>query len=337
MQTKWKVLPLVLVLALSVSTLAACGGGENPSGQNDGSGQTQTDETNGYGYLCIEDQTVCINTDRNYTFAEITPVFTVPDKAEDLTYTYDTEEIKIENDIITPLKREDTIVNVRAESEHFSTIFRVTVDYIPLTGLEADPWYDVSDFTTKISANASRCAAATSDTTVFLGDSFMDDAFIGDYMDTYAADKDVLNAGISSTTSYHWEAMYSDVIGETAPKNIVIHLGTNNFYDIRDSVEQTEASLIRLFEYLHTSYPETNIYWFNITQRQDTSYATQVTQTNAYLANWCAQYEWITCVNTSSKVDFSMLKDGVHPLTEYYSVFTYALVNAGCEIEAKEA
>lgn len=335
MRIKWKVLPLALVLALSVGMFAACGG--NQSEQSGGSGQPQTDETNGYGYLCIEDLTVYINTDRAYTFAEITPVFTVPDKAEELTYTYDAEEIKIENDIVTPLKREDATVNVRAESEHFSTTFRVTVDYIPLTGLEADPWYAVTDFTTKIATNATRCAAATSDTTIFLGDSFMDDAFIGEYMSSYAADKDVLNAGISSTNSYHWEAMYSDIIGETSPKNIVIHLGTNNFYDIRASVEQTEESLIRLFKYLHTSYPTTNIYWFNITQRQDTAYSAQVTQTNADLANWCAQYDWITCVNTSPKISTSMLSDGVHPLTEYYSIFTDTLVNAGCEIAAKDA
>ena len=335
MQTKWKVLPLAFVLALSVGMFAACG--ENQSEQSDGSGQPQTDETNGYGYLCIEDQTVYINTDRNCTFAEITPIFTVPDKAEELTYTYDTDEINIENNIVTPLKREDATVNVRAESEHFSTTFRVTVDYIPLTGLEADPWYAVTDFTTKIATNATRCAAATSDATIFLGDSFMDDAFIGEYMSTYAADKNVLNAGISSTTSYHWEAMYSDIIGETSPKNIVIHLGTNNFYNIRASVKQTKESLIRLFKYLHTSYPTTNIYWFNITQRQDTAYSAQVTQTNIDLANWCAQYDWITCVNTSPKISTSMLRDGVHPLTEYYSVFTDTLVNAGCEIVAKEA
>ena len=335
MQTKWKVLPLAFVLALSVGMFAACG--ENQSEQSDGSGQPQTDETNGYGYLCIEDQTVYINTDRNCTFAEITPIFTVPDKAEELTYTYDTDEINIENNIVTPLKREDATVNVRAESEHFSTTFRVTVDYIPLTGLEEDPWYAVTDFTTKIATNATRCAAATSDATIFLGDSFMDDAFIGEYMSTYAADKNVLNAGISSTTSYHWEAMYSDIIGETSPKNIVIHLGTNNFYDIRASVKQTKESLIRLFKYLHTSYPTTNIYWFNITQRQDTAYSAQVTQTNADFANWCAQYDWITCVNTSPKISTSMLSDGVHPLTEYYSIFTDTLVNAGCEIAAKDA
>ena len=190
MRIKWKVLPLALVLALSVGMFAACGG--NQSEQSDGSGQPQTDETNGYGYLCIEDLTVYINTDRAYTFAEITPVFTVPDKAEELTYTYDAEEIKIENDIVTPLKREDATVNVRAESEHFSTTFRVTVDYIPLTGSDADPWYDISEFTTKISANATRCSAVTDDTTIFLGDSFMDDAYIGEYMSSYAADKDVL-------------------------------------------------------------------------------------------------------------------------------------------------
>ena len=187
-----------------------------------------------------------------------------------------------------------------------------------------------------IASGAAKCADLTENSTLFIGDSFMDDYFIGDYMATYAADKDVLNAGISSTTSYHWEAVFSDIIGSTAPGNIVLHVGTNNFYDAHDGVEFTEASLTRLLTYLHTSYPSSKIWWFNITQRADTSYASQVTETNAYMAEWCSQYDWVTCVDTCSKIDASMLRDdGVHPKTETYSVFTDALVAAGCEIAPK--
>lgn len=291
---------------------------------------------NTYGTLTIEDVTVYIDSDRHYTFAEIEPVFSDPSKAEALTYTYDTEAISIDEEgIVIPLKRESQEVNVRAESEHFNVIFQVVVESIGLSA-SANPLYDVSRFTSNITANAAKCAASlTENTTLFIGDSFMDDYFIGEYMQTYAADKDVLNAGISSTTSYHWEAIYDEIIGETAPKNIVIHVGTNNFYDEGDGAEFTEQSLTRFLMYLHTSYPSSSIWWFNITQRTDTRYASQVTETNAYMKDWCEQYDWVTCVDTCSRINGDMLSDGIHPKTENYKIFTDALVEAGCEIAAK--
>lgn len=283
-----------------------------------------------FGTLTVADQKVYITADKACTFAEINPVFSKPDKAEQLTYTYDTSAIKIDNGIVTPLKRIDADVNVRAKSEHFNVVFKVEIEYLKFEG----NLYDVSKF--PVSVRADKCKAVTEETTLFIGDSFMDDGFIGDYMKTYAADKVVLNAGISSTTSYHWETSYKTIIGSVAPKNIVLHIGTNNFYDAHDMVEYTEDSLQRLFMFIHSSYPTTKIYWFNITQRTNTAYYSQVNETNRSIADWCEKYDWITCVDTCSKVSGNMLKeDGVHPKTESYKVFTDALVNAGCQIISK--
>lgn len=327
MKLKWKALLTACIAAISLSMFVGCGDqGEKEGGENN-------PPENSYGELCIEDVKVYINGERNTTFAEITPVFTVPDKAEPLTYTYDTSVINIDGNVVTAIKRTDETVNVRAKSEHFNTVFKVEVEYIRFSGVEASSLYDTSSY--PVAQRAETCKAVTSDTTLFIGDSFMDSAFIGEYMDAYSAGKDVLNAGMSSTTTYHWEAAYSQIIGSVAPKNIVLHIGTNNFYDVGDLTEDTEESLKRLFMFMHGSYPESNIYWFNITQRTDTRYAQQVTQTNTDIANWCAKYNWITCVDTCSKVSATMLKDGVHPKTEYYSVFTDALVAAGCEIAVK--
>lgn len=327
-----KIVLTAAIAALSIAMLVACNGG---GGGNGGVGGDE-DKTGGYGNLCIEDVTVYINGNGNKTFAEITPVFTVPEKAEELAYTYDATQIKIENNIVTPLKRNDQTVNVRAKSEHFNVVFKVEVEYIRFTGAEASTLYDVSRFSGGISNGANKCKTATSDTTLFIGDSFTDDHFIGEYMSGYSSDKHAMNAGISSTTSYHWEACYSSVIGTATPKNIAMHVGTNNFYDAHDSVEDTVNSLKRLFMFMHDSYPTTNIYWFDITQRADTSFASQVTETNRELANWCAKYDWITCVDTCSKITVGMLRDdGVHPKTESYKVFTDALSEAGCVIVNK--
>lgn len=292
---------------------------------------------NDYGELCIEDLKVVIDQNKHSTFAEIDPIFTKPEKAEELVYVYDTSYLSIINNIVTPLRREDTKVNVRAKSEHFNVVFAVEIEYIRYSGDEAsNDFYDTSRFTGKISSGKERCENLTEDATLFIGDSFMDDDFIGDYMKTYGADKKVMNAGISSTTSYHWEVKYAEIIGNVAPKNIVFHIGTNNFYDAHDIVSFTESSLTRLMMYAHTSYPTSKIYWFNITQRSNTSYSEQVAETNKYMADWCARYDWMTCVDTCSRVTAGMLRDdGVHPTTETYKVFTDALVEAGCVIESK--
>ncbi len=327
MKRKWKALLLIVATVCMLAAFAGCAKGQ--SGGSTGATEPSSD----YGELRIADLTVYINSNKIGTFAEIQPVFTKPEKAEELTYTYDTEELKIEGNVVTPLKRADKTVNVKAKSEHFEVVFKVNVEYIRFTGSEASQLYDITEY--PVAARAETCKAVTADTTLFIGDSFMDDYFIGDYMKAYAKDKEVLNAGMSSTTSYHWEAAYSQIIGETAPKNIVLHIGTNNFYDAKDGVEDTEASLIRLLTFIHNSYPTSNIYWFNITQRQDTQYAQQVSQTNSYIASWCEKYDWITCVDTCSKVTTSMLRDGVHPTTENYQVFTDALAAAGCEIVGK--
>lgn len=329
MKNRWKTLLMACIMVCSVAAFAACGTENNNEGTN-GENNGQTDE---YGSVCVEDVKVYINSNKNTTFAEIYPVFTKPEKSETLTYTYDTSIISIEDNIVTALKRVDETVNVRAQSEHFSTVFKVEVEYIRFTGSDASDLYDLSKFS--VASRTETCKAVNEKTTLFIGDSFMDDYFIGDYMTTYAEGKEVLNAGISSTTSYHWEAAYSQIMGTTAPKNIVLHIGTNNFYDAHDTVEDTEQSLMRLFMFMHNSYPASNIYWFNITQRTNTAYASQVTETNAYMANWCAKYDWITCVDTCSKVTANMLRDGVHPTTENYKVFTDALVEAGCNIEEK--
>lgn len=288
---------------------------------------------NVYGSLSIEDVKVYINEDRNYTFAKIEPVFSDSEKAETLTFTYDTTALTIENNVVTPKKRTDETYSVTAQSEHFEAKFNVEVEYLRWTGAEAKygERFDVSSY--PVDVRAQTCAAVNENTTLFLGDSFMDDYFIGDYMTEFKEGKEVLNAGISSTTSYHWERAYKTIIGSTAPKNIVFHIGTNNFYDLRDDEEDTKESLCRLMMYLHTSYPTSKLYWFNITQRTDTTYAQSVTETNTYMANWCAKYDWITCVDTCSRVSAGMLRsDGVHPLTETYRVFTDALQEAGCEI-----
>lgn len=326
MKLKYKALFTACIAAFSVAAFAAC-----DSGAGDEPGDTPQNE---YGTVTIGDVKVYIDDNKNYTFAELNPVFSKPEKAEELVYQY-TDDIKIQNNVVIPLKRTDKSVGVRAKSEHFNATFHVEVEKIVYTGADASSLYDVSGF--PVDSRKQTCTAVNANTTLLIGDSFMDDYFIGNYMSSFAVGKEVLNAGISSTRTYHWEREFSNIIGATAPKNIAIHIGTNNFYDApHDLVQDAEESLTRLMMYIHNRYPATEIYWFNITQRTNTSYAERVTQANAYMAEWCAKYDWITCVDTCSKINASLLReDGVHPNDAGYKVFTDELVKAGCEIVNK--
>ncbi len=327
-----KAIMAACLAACTAMAFTACAGDKGT-----GDGGSETPPTDEYGSVSIEDIQLYINSNKNATFAEIKPVFTNPDKAEELTYTSSNNKIlDITDGIVKPKVRDDKTVTVTAKSEHFETTFKVDVEYIDYNSSDASALYDMTaDMSDKVTQRANTCKAVNGNTTLFVGDSFMDSYFIGEYMTTYAEGKEVLNAGISSTTSYHWEKTYEQIIGKTAPKNIVIHVGTNNFYDEYDTVEDTETSLMRLFMFMHDSYPTSNIYWFNITQRSDTAYADRVNATNSYIKDRSEELDFLTVVDTSSKVTTAMLRDGVHPTTDNYHVFTDELVKAGCEIVNK--
>lgn len=115
MKFKWKALIAAGVMVCSVAAFAGCA-------SNDAGGTGDGGKEEDYGTLTIADSKVYITEGRDYTFAEIQPVFSKPDKAETLSYTYDDTDIKIENGIVTPLKRADKEVNVRAKSEHFNEL-----------------------------------------------------------------------------------------------------------------------------------------------------------------------------------------------------------------------
>ena len=147
--------------------------------------------------------------------------------------------------------------------------------------------------------------------------------------------KDALCLGISSATTFDWEMIAADVFEDIAPKNIVMHLGTNNIYDDGKTVTETVADLQRLFTMLHGYYPETSIYYFGISLRtyDDTKIA-YTREVNEQIQNWCDARGWITYIDTPSELTADKLRDdGCHPLLESYSIFTEALAQTDIVIE----
>lgn len=292
-----------------------------------------------YGLVTIPDLVVYINSNRVSTYAEIKPVFTKEEMKEELTYSIlsgDSRMLAIsEDDSIIARKPESSRIVVKAESAHFSTQFNVDVIYHNYN----DPDFEMFNFynTTRFDVNGKRLKLKDleiSKYTIILGDSFTDERFIGNFLKTWGAGKYVIDAGIGLTTSFHWEAAFSHIIGSVSPKNIVINIGTNNFYDANASIEQTVSSIQRLFMYMHTKYPESKIYYFGISQRTQTTFSRHVTEANMKLEKYCSEHDYLTFVDAG--LTNSDLYDGIHPNTTGYTKMFNALLASGIEILKKD-
>ena len=268
-----------------------------------------------------------------YPASELDYEFSKPERKEAFTYKYDATKLTIdaEKNTVKALVAGD--VEVTVESEHFADKFTVHAEQVN----KNDACYTVpADFNTRIAGKLAEYRNKGNDghTTLFIGDSFFDERwFWTDFNRTYAG-KDALITGVSSSTTYDWEHFTQTFLKNVSPKQIAMHMGTNNVYDDKKSATETVSSLQRMFYLMHDAMPQTHIYWFNISQR---SYGNSeigiVATVNTAMKKWAANREWITLIDTSSKLTNDMLRDNVHPKLEYYSVFVNALKDAGAVIE----
>lgn len=268
-----------------------------------------------------------------YPASELDYEFSKPERKEAFTYKYDATKLTIdaEKNTVKALVAGD--VEVTVESEHFADKFTVHAEQVN----KNDACYTVpADFNTRIAGKLDEYRNKGNDghTTLFIGDSFFDERwFWTDFNRTYAG-KDALIAGVSSSTTYDWEHFTQTFLKNVSPKQIAMHMGTNNVYDDKKSATETVSSLQRMFYLMHDAMPQTHIYWFNISQRSSGGSEIGIVATvNTAMKKWAANREWITLIDTSSKLTNDMLPDNVHPKLEYYSVFVNALKDAGAVIE----
>ena len=221
-----------------------------------------------------------------------------------------------------------------ASTDGYSEIYNVTVKAVDKSGNKWQLDAGRTAYAEQLKAKWATDGNADK-TTLFIGDSFFDVRnFWTNFYTTYA-DTDAICAGIGSTTTYDWEQYAETFLQYTAPKNIVVHLGTNNIYSDGDDLQTATENLQRLFMLVHDKLPSAKIYYFAITQRSNTAHETTVSQTNAAMKQWCAGYDWITFLDTEQALTKDMLKDGIHPQLQYYSVFTDALKDSDIDMQAK--
>ena len=174
-------------------------------------------------------------------------------------------------------------------------------------------------------------------TTLFIGDSFFDygtqagiDGYWTNFYDSnHYQDDDALLLGMSGATTYDWErVLYEFWLKDTqkSPKNIIMHIGTNNTGDDFEDGETAFKAIQRLSLALHDRFPEANIYWFKISPRTDITYNAVHNETaNSLMETWCSTKDWITCLTTSYVLGSDgvpTLPDGVHPHPDTYYIFT---------------
>ena len=319
---KFKRMISVLAAAGTAASMLAGCAGRAPSGNE-----------NGYGTLTISDTYAWID----YPASEFTPIFSVPEKAEELTYSYDESLIQLSPEDRTVKALAEGTAEVTVTSEHFSTTFYVYCEQVDTTDEAFQLKTDRFDAEARAQNFEFDWAANGHDdqTTIFIGDSFFDISFWSTFFTDYYAGKDALIWGIGSTTSYTWETLTTRLLANIAPRNLCMHIGTNNIYDLERTAGETLSSLQRMFTLMHDALPDAKIWYFSITQRTYAGASERypvVNEVNEKMIEWCAGKSWITLLDTSPEITWNMLRDGIHPFPDEYGVFTEALEEAGCEI-----
>jgi hypothetical protein len=293
------------------------------------SGNIHLGDIDGDGDLTIAD----VNAWVGYPASEFFPETQYGSVSKTVMYEYDNTKIIIDGDKKTVQALQAGVHKVKATMEGSDAEFYVHSFIIDKTSSK----FNTSPYDAYAAELNQRWLAdgTTDTTTLFIGDSFFDSRYFWtDFYSTYAG-KDALCFGISATTSCDWEVYLDEWLGNLSPKNIVMHIGTNNVYDDNESADEAVKSLQRMFILMHDKFPNVKIYYFGISQRSyDQERIERITSVNSDMQSWCAKRNWIVWLDTPSKLTADMLMDNVHPKPEYYSIFTDELARTDIVFEA---
>ena len=195
--------------------------------------------------------------------------------------------------------------------------------------------YDVSQYAQKVVNRKQRLQADAKDgvTTVFIGDSFFDEAeLFKNFFNIYHG-KEALCLGISGSTTQHWVTFTNDWLDDYSPKNIVVNIGTNNL-GYGDKTGYVLSGLQELLTLLKEKFPDSSIYWFSIAPRSDIDREAIRLAVNEAMKQWCGENGIIYVENTVADPAADCF-DGLHPTLDEYWEYATALEEAGCVIADK--
>ena len=269
-------------------------------------------------------------------------ILKLADKAEEIEYIYDGDSILIEDGKVTALAG-GTSTTVTAKTAHHETTFNVKCEAVEsrFTG-------DVEFF-----LNEQKARNVQPGVTLFAGDSFFDyryfwTNFYGDIEgDTYIT-------GIGATTIEGWMCYAERLIYDVKPANVVLHIGSNDFWDIHRNANQVYSSYKKFIEDIHANLPDAHIYYFGVENRtysmpqyggwdDPNALAISIEQLatfNKKAADYAAERDYLTFLDSPSyftnedgSCKSEMFKDGVHPNNEEYEFYVKALIEAGLDVK----
>ena len=196
------------------------------------------------------------------------------------------------------------------------------------------------------------------DSIVFMGDSFFDagrynapGSFWSDFYTKYFPGKNAYSFGVGGTRTDEVTDWVSAVV-PYAPKTLVVHVGTNDIYDLNKSGEQTGRDVVDMLATLHNALPNTQIYYFSVeyrTYKRGIDASLDVSNQQADISNAMAKeycdntdkvtfldslkYFTTTGVSKGGYIDANKLRDTVHIKLENYYVYTDLLKEAGVNFD----
>ncbi len=333
-----KKVKIPLITAMLMLGVLLCSCGEPSKGDDVTVTETQAEQSIDRGTLEIDNTYAWIG----YSPSPIFLHFSKPEHAEALTYSYDEDKLEIDAAKHTVKALKPGKHTVKVNSEHFSASFKVYAERVEKDAQK--PNGEKKFYPEKYAASASNRLSQWQQSgndgvsTIFIGDSFFDSYFWSTfYGSDYYKGKDALLLGISATTSYDWEIWAEEILSKTKPKNIVMHIGTNNIYDDGDNASQAVSALRRMFAVIHEQVPDAHIYYFGISQRAyDTAKQEIVGAVNSSMQKYIENVDYLTYIDTPSKLTPDLLRDKTHPTLSGYKVFKDALANTDIVIADKK-
>ncbi|MCQ2742224.1 MAG: SGNH/GDSL hydrolase family protein [Bacilli bacterium] len=160
---------------------------------------------------------------------------------------------------------------------------------------------------------------------LFAGDSFMDERwFLVDFYTTRFVNKNAYTVGISSSRASQWIYFLQNFIAYQ-PKAIVLHVGTNDYFDGSLSVDTVAESLKTIYEMAHKEMPNTTIYWWTIEQRIGLSYANpNIKAINNKIYQYAEDKTWLKVIDTYH----GLCNEKEEPIPELYGMGGQAGNNA---------
>ena len=285
----------------------------------------------------------------NYPAKPLDITFSKPDRAEEITYTVQTEyadTVKIENGKIYAIGTgfsTNKEVRVTAKTAHHTATFAVQVS--EFNGANANG--NSLNFETRIKNFLAdyENRGMTDGGVLFVGDSFFDTgSFWTNFYTTYAR-KNAFSVGISSSTTTDWDILADRLVYPLAPESVVFHCATNNIFDDGKNAAGATADIKKTLESFHKNLPNAKIYYFGIEPRNYThngnAYAKEC---NTQIQSYANGKDWLVyldspafCYNADGSLKTSFFRDTVHPKLENYSLYVDALAGAGMTLKPSAA